>query len=198
MVRMHVSQDAVFQLGEQGSVEWIASGLGGAGLAVHAVGASGPPCKPRGNSIVSLVNSHTNAARIGWHLWEIDLRFAPGLPQGRSQILMGHLVSHLEGLAQPPEPPTPEKSLLAPRPSKPALSPAQPNRPAVGSSSRSSPCSTGRKTPCGEQPRRGHERVESCASRREKEERGAHSAAGGRHVERHCRAGGRRLELFAA
>ena len=33
--------------------------------------------------MVSLVNSHTNATRIGWHLWEIDLRFAPGLPPGR-------------------------------------------------------------------------------------------------------------------
>ena len=32
--------------------------------------------------MVSLVNSHTNASRIGWHLWEIDLRFAPGLPPG--------------------------------------------------------------------------------------------------------------------
>ena len=30
----------------------------------------------RGKSIVSLVNSHTNATRIGWHQWEIDLRFA--------------------------------------------------------------------------------------------------------------------------
>ena len=26
--------------------------------------------------MVSLVNSHTTAMRIGWHLWEIDLRFA--------------------------------------------------------------------------------------------------------------------------
>ena len=33
--------------------------------------------------MVSLVNSHTNATRIGWHLWEVDLRFAPGLPPGR-------------------------------------------------------------------------------------------------------------------
>ena len=32
--------------------------------------------------MVSLVNSHTNATSIGWHLWEIDLRFAPGLPPG--------------------------------------------------------------------------------------------------------------------
>jgi len=32
--------------------------------------------------MVALVNSHTNATRIGWHLWEIDLRFAPGLPPG--------------------------------------------------------------------------------------------------------------------
>ena len=28
------------------------------------------------------VNSHTNATRIGWHLWEIDLRFASGLQGG--------------------------------------------------------------------------------------------------------------------
>ena len=32
--------------------------------------------------MVSLVNSHTNATRIGWHLWEIVLIFAPGLPPG--------------------------------------------------------------------------------------------------------------------
>jgi len=31
--------------------------------------------------MVSLVNSTT---RIGWQLWEIDLRFAPGLPPGWS------------------------------------------------------------------------------------------------------------------
>ena len=30
--------------------------------------------------MVYLINSHINATRIGWHLWEIDLRFAPGLP----------------------------------------------------------------------------------------------------------------------
>ena len=42
-----------------------------------------PPWRqPRGRWMVSLVNSHTNATRIGWHLWEIDLRFAPGLPPG--------------------------------------------------------------------------------------------------------------------
>ena len=33
--------------------------------------------QPRGKSMVSLVNFHTNATRIRWHLWEIDLRFAP-------------------------------------------------------------------------------------------------------------------------
>ena len=32
--------------------------------------------------MVDLVNSHTKATRIGWHLWEIDLGFAPGLPPG--------------------------------------------------------------------------------------------------------------------
>jgi len=35
--------------------------------------------QPRGKWIVSLVNSHENATRIGWHLCEIDLRFAPEL-----------------------------------------------------------------------------------------------------------------------
>jgi hypothetical protein len=35
-----------------------------------------------GELMVYLVDSHTNAIRIGWHLWEIDLRFAPGLPPG--------------------------------------------------------------------------------------------------------------------
>ena len=32
--------------------------------------------------MVSSVNSHTIATRIGWHMWEIDLRFATGLPPG--------------------------------------------------------------------------------------------------------------------
>jgi len=42
-----------------------------------------PPWRqPRGKTMVSLVNSYTDATRIGWHLWEIDLRFAPGLPPG--------------------------------------------------------------------------------------------------------------------
>ena len=49
---------------------------------------TGPPRRyspwrqPRGKWMVYLVNSRTNATRIGWHLWEIDLRFAPGLPPG--------------------------------------------------------------------------------------------------------------------
>ena len=43
-----------------------------------------PPWRqPRGKWMVSLVNSHTNATSRRWHLWEIDLRFAPGLPPGR-------------------------------------------------------------------------------------------------------------------
>ena len=42
-----------------------------------------PPWRqPKGKLTVSSVNFHTNATRIGWHLWEIDLRFAPGLPPG--------------------------------------------------------------------------------------------------------------------
>ena len=38
--------------------------------------------QPRGKSMVYSVNTHTNATRIGWHMWEIDLGFAPGLPPG--------------------------------------------------------------------------------------------------------------------
>jgi len=42
-----------------------------------------PPCRqPRGKWMVSLVNSHSNSSSKRWHLWEIDLRFAPGLPPG--------------------------------------------------------------------------------------------------------------------
>jgi len=43
----------------------------------------GPPWRqPKGKWMVALVNPHTHATRIGWHMWEIDLRFAPGLPPG--------------------------------------------------------------------------------------------------------------------
>jgi len=42
-----------------------------------------PPWRqPRGKSMVSLVNSPTHVTTIGWQLWEIDLRFAPGFPPG--------------------------------------------------------------------------------------------------------------------
>jgi len=42
-----------------------------------------PPWRqPRGKSMVAAVNSHTNATSKRWHLWEIDLRFAPGSPPG--------------------------------------------------------------------------------------------------------------------
>ena len=45
-----------------------------------------PPWRQsRGKLMVSSVNSHTNATRIRWHLREIDLRFAPGLPPGWSK-----------------------------------------------------------------------------------------------------------------
>jgi len=47
-------------------------------------GREGPPWRqPRDKTIVSLINSHTNVTGFGWHLWEIDLRFAPELPPGR-------------------------------------------------------------------------------------------------------------------
>ena len=52
----------------------------------HPLLLPGPPWRqPRGKWMVSLVNSHRNATRIGWHLWEIDLRFAPELPPGRGE-----------------------------------------------------------------------------------------------------------------
>ena len=38
--------------------------------------------QPGGKLMVSLINSHANATKIGWHLWEIDSRCAPGLPPG--------------------------------------------------------------------------------------------------------------------
>ena len=61
--------------------------------------------QPRGKTIVSLVNSHTNATRIGWHLWEIDLRFAPGLPPGWTwSSLLPHLSSSLPVPSTPLQP----------------------------------------------------------------------------------------------
>ena len=36
----------------------------------------------QGQMVVALVNSHANATFWRWHLWEIDLRFASGLPPG--------------------------------------------------------------------------------------------------------------------
>ena len=46
-----------------------------------------PPWRQhRGKSMVSSVNCHTNATINGWHLWEIDLKFAPGLPAGWSGV----------------------------------------------------------------------------------------------------------------
>ena len=42
-----------------------------------------PPWRqPMGKLMVSLVNTPSNATRIGWHLWETGLRFAHGLPPG--------------------------------------------------------------------------------------------------------------------
>ena len=35
-----------------------------------------------GKLMVFFVNYHTNATRIGWHVWDIDLGFATGLPPG--------------------------------------------------------------------------------------------------------------------
>ena len=38
--------------------------------------------------MVSLVISHTNTTRVGWHQWEIDLKFAPGLPPGWMVLIL--------------------------------------------------------------------------------------------------------------
>jgi len=40
-----------------------------------------------GEWMVSFVNSHTNTTRIWWHMWDIDLIFAHGLPPGWPLIL---------------------------------------------------------------------------------------------------------------
>ena len=48
-----------------------------------AFSSTDPPWRqPRGKTIVSLVNSHTNATSKRENLLEIDLVFAPGLPPG--------------------------------------------------------------------------------------------------------------------
>ena len=60
-----------------------------------------PPWRqPRRKWMVSLVNSHTNATSIGWHLWEIYLRFATGLPPGRVSHGLAGAASdgHLHGM----------------------------------------------------------------------------------------------------
>ena len=57
--------------------------------------------------VVFQVNSHTSATRTGWHLREIDLRFATGLPPGwcRNRSTPAH-----------PTLPPPPPSTLDPRP----------------------------------------------------------------------------------
>ena len=74
-----------------------------------------PPWRqPRVKSTVYVVNSHTHATRIGWHLWEIDLRFAPGLPPG---WLVGSFMSLLGPMmAEIVEPRLMSKSVPPPRP----------------------------------------------------------------------------------
>ena len=58
-----------------------------------------PPWRqPRSKLMVSLVNSHTNATRTGWHLWEIDLDLPQGYLQGgvssQSSIRNRELAQH--------------------------------------------------------------------------------------------------------
>ena len=68
--------------------------------------------------MVSLVNSHTNATRIGWHLWEIDLRFTPWLSPGwlSITILVIDLVRNEPFLVESPKIPyDPSKSPWTPK-----------------------------------------------------------------------------------
>ena len=60
--------------------------------------------QPRRKSTLSLVEAHTNATRVGWQLWEIDLRFPLGYLQGESALWSGEIcgafplvVSRVEG-----------------------------------------------------------------------------------------------------
>ena len=57
--------------------------------------------QPRGKSMVYLVNSHANATSSRWHLWEIDLRFATGLPPGWIQV---NITSGSRRVRDPPRP----------------------------------------------------------------------------------------------
>jgi len=50
-----------------------------------------------GKSMVSLVNSHTNATRIGWNLWEIDLRFALNSNPGWNKVSLVTLAGDAAG-----------------------------------------------------------------------------------------------------
>ena len=48
-------------------------------LALRYKSVNPPWRQPRGKFMFSSVNFHINATMIGWHLWEINLRFTPGL-----------------------------------------------------------------------------------------------------------------------
>ena len=79
---MNVARTAVLGVGD-GHGGAAPHGSSAAQDAMMKLAGHNPPWRqPWGKSMVSSVNSHTNAARIGWHLWEIDLRFATGLPPG--------------------------------------------------------------------------------------------------------------------
>ena len=62
----------------------------GSVCASHSLPLHPPWRQLRGKLMVSLVNFHTHATRIGWHPWGIDLIFAPGLPPGwRMNLFFG-------------------------------------------------------------------------------------------------------------
>ena len=62
------------------------------------------PKAPWKQLMVSPITFHAFATRIGWHLWEIDLRFSPGLPP---RVVSGqkHPTAVTAPLAKNPPPP---------------------------------------------------------------------------------------------
>ena len=70
--------------------------------------------------MVSLVNPHSNATSRRWHLWEIDLRFSPGLPPGWWRVrayvgvVINDTVRHARVLSNQPKPYPPNRRPILP------------------------------------------------------------------------------------
>ena len=73
-----------------------------------------PSGQPRRKLMVSLVKCHTNATRIGWYLWEIDLRFAPVL--GTKHVLVAKTIVNRANVNPKPETRNPKPETRDPKP----------------------------------------------------------------------------------